>query len=173
MLTRNFAALKQIENTGDGGTFYDITGSSKYCVFNGAYLAQYRTFVVGDLRYAKCAKISANGVYFGSGTTPATANDNTLEKPITTGLKISLPSNVLRTHGDCTTIYSATYTISNNTDSDITISEIGLFTKLTNGSGSGEFYTMMDRTVLNDPIVIAAGEVKVLTYQLRFGTIYA
>lgn len=104
------------------------------------------------------------GVFFGSGTTPPTINDYCMESVIATELTIAKPSAVSLNETDDYWEMSVTYGIS--TSSGKTISEVGLFAaynKTTDLSKS----VMIDRTVLETPIVIPAGQSKQVTYTIR------
>ena len=108
------------------------------------------------------------GIYFGSGSTPATKEDYKLESPITAGLAISNPSGftwVLPSSG----VHSATasYAVLNTSSEDITIQEVGNFTVVADYNGKYQF-TLMERTVLDEPIVIAPGGSKLVTYKVTF-----
>ena len=123
------------------------------------------------------------GVYFGSGNTAPTEDDYTLENVITSGISVTLsPTSGL--YGDY--FYDAesnsevgyiSYTITNNGSSSVSISEIGHFCVFQTGSDYGEDAPssatyrklfLIDRTVLNAPLVIAPGSSAVLRYEIVF-----
>lgn len=104
------------------------------------------------------------GVFFGSGTTPPTVNDYSLESFIDTGLTITEPSAVSDNTTDDYWEMSVTYGI--YASSDLTISEVGLFVT-NNKSVDIANSVMIDRTVLENPIVIPAGQSKQVTYTIR------
>ncbi len=102
----------------------------------------------------------------GTGTTAPTANDYHLESPITTNLSCDSVS-VSRT--SLTKTYTATFT--NSGSSDITVTEVGFIVYIyyvysSNNENSDHF--LMDRTVLETPITIPAGESRTVTYELSF-----
>lgn len=102
----------------------------------------------------------------GTGTTAPTADDYHLESPITTNLSCDSVS-VSRT--SLTKTYTATFT--NSGSSDITVTEVGFIVYiLYNYSNSNENsdHFLMDRTVLDTPITIPAGESRTVTYELSF-----
>lgn len=112
------------------------------------------------------------GVYFGSGTTPATPDDYKLENPITTGLSVVAPAGVSFTRGDGYDEYSVTFGVTASTD-QVTITEVGLkscsYTRITSGTQANTYnYALFDRTVLDEPITIPAWQSKQITYQIRF-----
>lgn len=118
----------------------------------------------------------STGVYFGSGSTPAKLDDYTLEIPITSGLKISNPSSEMYKKDGDKYFYLADFVLRNTSSSDITVSEAGLFVPLYNGSWPADqnsyyvkaYSTMIDRTVLDTPVVIPAGEARLFTYKFTF-----
>lgn len=110
------------------------------------------------------------GVYFGTGATPATASDYTLENPITSGLNVLSGSPALHSSNGSHT-YTATHTLTNTTDSEINIYELGLFLPVDTTSTAGKYLwanTLAERTVLTEPITIAPGESKLVTYKITF-----
>lgn len=134
----------------------------------------YSYYSLGNLRhldYLHILMIDAvdndPGVRIGSGTTPATLNDYTLEKPITSGCTFSRPSDVaVSAESDGLSAF-ATYAVTNTGATALGISEIGLFGQIYIGSSSSAT-VLLDRTVLEDPIVINPGESKQITYTIRF-----
>lgn len=112
------------------------------------------------------------GVYFGSGTTPATPDDYKLENPITTGLSVVAPAGVSFTRGDGYDEYSVTFGVTASTD-QVTITEVGLkscsYIYIAPGTQANTYnYALFDRTVLDAPITIPAGQSKQVTYTIRF-----
>ena len=91
----------------------------------------------------------------GSGNTAPTPNDVSLENEITT---LNNSGNILNNNENGIT-YTAILT--NNTSSDITIKEYGLYVY----SGS---YKMLTRTVLNNYITLEAGESITITINIAF-----
>lgn len=91
----------------------------------------------------------------GSGNTAPTLNDVSLESEITT---LSNSGNVLN-NGENGITYTATLT--NSTGSDVTIKEYGLYVY----SGG---YKMLTRTVLDNPITLASGEIVNITINIAF-----
>lgn len=115
------------------------------------------------------------GVYFGTGNTPATLNDYNLEAPITSGLSITNPRQLVTKQEGNTYIISAPMIVSNTTITDISIYEMGIFTPVMQSysdrptdSGKTVHYCLMERTVLDEPITIPAGESKLVTYKITF-----
>lgn len=111
-----------------------------------------------------------SGVCFGSGTTPATKDDYILESILDSqSLGVTLPSAVTYNQTDEYDEYTATYGVMAKTD--VTIGEMGLVWQIYYQYGStNNFYhfALMDRTVLDEPISIPAGESKQIVYTIRF-----
>ena len=115
--------------------------------------------------------VEKKGVSFGTGTTPATASDYVLESILdNTKINVSVPSAVSYSRGDTYDEYSVTFGVTNKTAEAITISEIGLTAMPYKGSSSSGTtnYALVDRTVLDAPITIPAGQSKQITYTIRF-----
>ena len=110
---------------------------------------------------------TGNGyLMLGTGTTAPTADDYSLESPITTNLSCDSVS-VSRT--SLTKTYTATFT--NSGSSDITVTEVGFIVYIyyiqSNSDEKSDSF-LMDRTVLETPITIPAGESRTVTYELSF-----
>ena len=98
-----------------------------------------------------------NGVMLliGSGATPATRNDITLESFLLSYQVVSQTCQKFNDYGD--TVYVVNRIVKNNTESSISISEIGLFVSDTSYTNLHVNY-MLSRETLNEPIVLAPGE---------------
>lgn len=109
------------------------------------------------------------GVFFGTGKTPARTTDYQMETPITDGTSLAVISHASAAVGiPCTFDTSCmritnTYELTNNTDADIAISEIGLFGRFTSTK-----ILLLDHTVLDEPIVVLAGQAVPVTYEIKF-----
>lgn len=110
------------------------------------------------------------GVYFGRGTTPPALSDYTLEDVITSGLSITPTGLALSDDENGSYRLHNSFAIQNTIDAPITISEIGLFCPMSRLNGSQFEFTVVlfERTVLDSPITIPAGEQKLVTYQITF-----
>lgn len=159
MLTKNFYALMRaalgkissnVISTGNTTVTTDFSNNNWYGVFNGM-----------------CVYNNSSGsqyVLFGNGTTPATVNDYELESPIVSGIKVANPSSTTNEQTDDYILWTVTFGVKASVDT--TISEIGLISKAYKTGGAVE--TLVDRTVLDTPITIPAGQSKQITYTIRF-----
>ena len=120
---------------------------------------------------AWATEAEATGVSFGTGTTPSTASDYFLKNILgDTQISVSVPSAVSFSRFDTYDEYSVTFGVTNITAEAITISEVGLTAiPYSYISSTNIFkYALVDRTVLNTPVTIPAGESKQITYTFRF-----
>lgn len=107
------------------------------------------------------------GVLFGAGTSPATTQDYKLDTPITTGLSIVFPKSLTYAKGASFEDVAVTYGVTNISSSEITIAEIGLIVAMLDAESLYDNF-LVDRTVLDTPVTIPAGESKQITYTIRF-----
>ena len=111
--------------------------------------------------------VNATGVSFGTGTTPATASDYFLESILGNNkINVSTPSSISFSRYDTYEEYTVTFGVTNKTAEAITISEVGL--TAVPYSYSTASYALVDRTVLDAPVTIPAGQSKQITYTIRF-----
>ena len=115
---------------------------------------------------------SAKGVIFGSGTTPATENDYDMPNRITSGISVVKSDGSVYSEENDTVTYYLQYTITNTSQSEKTISEMGIiqsvYTDTTSGgtSSSRTRPILADHTVLAEPLVIPAGESGILRWSV-------
>ena len=113
-----------------------------------------------------------SGVSVGSGTTPPTINDYNLESTITSGLSAATPVVSTQLDENGNPYVKLVYTINNISQNSITISEIGakiqIFAATTQGaSATSSLIFLLDRTLLDSPVTIPAGEYAVIEYVLK------
>ena len=166
MLTKNFYSFIRAALSTPNSTSADFTktdGTTTSILFNNGY-PPFRIMNV----WAK--GISQYGVSFGTGTTPATVSDYFLESILTdTQISVSTPSEVNFSRYDTYEEYTVTFGITNRTAEAISISEVGLTANpYRPSSGSNYVFAMVDRTVLDTPVTIPAGQSKQITYTIRF-----
>lgn len=102
------------------------------------------------------------GIAFGSGTTPPQKTDYKLENYITTGLTY-FGNNTKVTDG----IANWVQTVQNTSTAQITITEVGLFSKYSRGSRDYNAF-LLTRTVLDTPVVLQPKEVKTFTITIDY-----
>lgn len=113
------------------------------------------------------------GVFFGTGTTPATVDDYAFSGEFITNCTYTSSYNneVL---GDGTKAkMTVLFTITNNNDADITIGEVGYLTPITyrkDYSVAQHTYILLEHTTLDSPITIAPGGVGQVTYVLQMNS---
>ena len=183
MLTDNYYKYKKVEFSGDSSYNGTHPETLSLKTTNGSSIGSgspdintaYGTF--GEIGYwlnkAKCTTFpsektttdkSTGGVFFGTGTTPATLEDYKLENPIETGLSITNPSKyTFNDNGEGKWTYSASYVLTNTSGAEINIHEIGIVTLPGTSSTSTYAVVLMERTVLTEPITIPAGGAKLVT----------
>lgn len=129
------------------------------------------------LNKVQCRAISSatdsnGGVYFGSGSTPANVNDYKLDSPITSGLTIASGGVISWEDEHCDYLQNV-FAVQNTTESEINIWEIGYFGEVAFSSSDNTGYTtLMERTVLPEPVTIAPMETKVIIYKVAFNRIF-
>ena len=158
MLTKNFYALMRTALGKTSSTVTSIENTTVTVPMNsgnwyGVFSAMNGYAASGD-QYVR----------FGSGTTPATVNDYKLESQIDSGITVANPSKVTTEQTDSYILWTVTFGVVASVET--TISEIGLISKAYTPSGVAN--TLVDRTVLDTPITIPAGQSKQITYTIRF-----
>lgn len=103
----------------------------------------------------------SRGIAFGSGTTPPQKTDYKLENYITNGLTYS-GNNTNKTDG----VANWVQTVQNTSTAQITITEVGLFSKYEEGGSFSSF--LLTRTVLDTPVVLQPNEVKTFTITIDY-----
>lgn len=104
-------------------------------------------------------------IIFGTGTTAPTKNDYVLEQPLTNSLVVSVlnrsnsGTTTAQLYSDVPSLLYVTALVTNETETDITVTEIGMNTSITSGSNDK---LLLTRTVLTEPIVMESGK----TYQI-------
>lgn len=169
MFTDNYLNLRKALFMGSGNyQFFYHDGSAVYWDASSLYKLDFGSF----MKFGRCRGLfndsMAPGIYFGTGSTPAARTDRTLESLITSGLEITNPSSIVLTEDAGVYEYSSTFTIKNTSDADITISEVGAYTVFVTPSNAYYGPMLLERTVLDNPITIPAGKVKIFIYKLTF-----
>lgn len=180
MWTNNFINWTKVIFGEGAQNFVCIDGTTSPLV--QPYLMDMSFTLANFMKTAKCGTInttitnsySDSGVYFGTGSTPATKNDYKLESMVTSGLSITNPDNItMSVDSDGRYIASATYLLTNTSGAAINIYEVGLFGRVVGkfSTSSGSVYyrpCLLERQVLSAPITIPAGGMKMVTYKITF-----
>lgn len=120
---------------------------------------------------------TSRGFAFGTGDAAATENDYDLESRITSGINVVKSDGSVYDAKNNTVEYYLQYTITNTGSEDITIKEIGIFQTVYTDTTSGGTSTsrqrpiLTDRTVLETPLTIAAGEPGILRWSMKCDTV--
>lgn len=124
----------------------------------------YEGYSYASLFKVRTSYTGNGGVIFGTGTTPPTIDDYKLESEIIS--TISGSASVTPTFDDTGMTLTAIYALTNTGSADITIGEIGL---IASGMSSQDWYLKMllERTVLDTPLTIPAGDIGKVTYTIR------
>ena len=118
---------------------------------------------VASMRYMIQGYTGASGgVVIGNGTAEPTAKDYSLSGSIITGYSYLVSYN--RNITDDGVSVTATYTITNNNNNAITVSEIGLLAAYDNNNYVNK--VLLDRSLLETPITIEPGGVGQVTYTI-------
>lgn len=105
-------------------------------------------------------------VRFGDGDTPPTRDDYKLSGNVITGFTSTYAKTVSKQDENGFTV-TALHTITNNNSNEITIREVGKFSRTQYASGSYTQY-LLDRTVLDTPVTIPAGGIGQVEYTITF-----
>lgn len=100
-------------------------------------------------------------LYLGTGTTPPTEDDIILENPVT----FTCPVLPQISRGDNYTSLVITFTFTNNTSETKTITEIGLCSRLKNGSSDNPA-VLFNRRLLDNPVTMNAGDSYVFSFKI-------
>lgn len=124
-----------------------------------------RSFL-GGMISPQCGPLGVEGAWFGKSSVPPHVTDCTLNEPYTNGeLSITAGTLPVGTHTDEFYSVSTTYSITNTTDADLTIAEVGVFARHVT---AGEHFCLLDRTVLETPIIIPPKKTVSMEYVIKF-----
>lgn len=129
-----------------------------------------------NITFAQVTASSDVGFLIGSGTTPATDDDYCLENQIYGSSLASSASGITYGNDENGYYWLRTFTITNATASDITISEFGLLgranaapTRGANTNSSSYWKrVLLLRSLLESPIVIRSGDAGLVTFRIDF-----
>lgn len=168
MITNNFKALAGLILTRSSSN----KGVLPITAYNGTqyWLSPSSFPFLQSPTFSYTNSASSVGICVGSGNTPAAMTDYQLETPNTSGLSASIVQTFgLDNNSNPTLTFDITFT--NTSTAAKTIREIGYRQNLNgatelNGSGSNRV-CLLDRTVLDSPVTIEAGEIGVIRYVLK------
>ena len=116
----------------------------------------------------------ANKIIIGSGTTPPTEEDYNLEHQITSGITFGTTAERIEEDEQGKLLFKYTFTATNTSNSDITISELGYLRdvsassrKEVHNSSYTSFAILVDRTLLDNPVTIPPEETATITYVIK------
>lgn len=167
MLTQNFInAMAMVLIRGSTNK-----GMLPLTAYNGTvyYLTPSQNIPV-NLSQSFTLSTSSTGICVGSGDTAPAITDYQLEDPITSNLQASVVQYT-DTDNNGNPYLQYDITITNNGGSDVTIREIGYRQNLhgattLGGTGSNRV-CLIDRTVLAEPVTIAANGIATIRYTLK------
>ena len=179
MLTSNFKKLifGIFMNTTVDGSYVIPSDNVTFKKTNGQNMvwtafsdSQTQSALLNDLLMTNIVQVNTGSsdtrfIYFrvGTGTTNPTPSDYDLEN-VNTDI-VCTAVNTSFSDSTNTKVYNVTF--SNPTASDITLTEIGMYGKMPYYyNGYKTDYVMLDRTILDTPVTIPAGESRTLMYEL-------
>lgn len=174
MITKNFklmlAAILLSNSTDQNGKIAGAKTQNGTNVFLSTFFNANQFPVVVTSKVVK--DTSSAGIQIGIGSTPANENDYALESLITSGFSASTPTITKTVDSSGNVSLDYTFTITNTDSADLTIREIGYVQDKQAGTSSGGSastvnHLLLDRTVLDTPIVIPAGEYAAIKYSIK------
>ena len=123
-------------------------------------------------------KAKSAGFCFGTGSTAPTENDYILESQLTTGFTAVLTNTARGVDSNDKPYAEYTFTVTNTGSSTITISEIGIITNnaacctSSTGTTASNNAVLIDRTLLDSAVTIAAGNSAAIKYRLTSDMIF-
>lgn len=145
----------------------------------------YGSNVAGTSSYGLLSSLTAHGssassgIALGTGTTAPTDEDYTIESIISSGLSFSATPHTNEAYDSTNDVYSIylDLTIANSSAEAITISELCFFVYIygmtslgvtVSTAASNRNCTLVDRTILETPVTIPAGESKTIRYSFNY-----
>lgn len=169
MITNNFKKAVQLLITSKYSDFVnnmnlvDVNGNNKLLKYvHDSYLEFYK-FPKWMRTYQKTNNY-LNGIFFGNGEKQASEDDYKLDGAILNEKLECMITLSAENDGDVRNLVG-TYTLRNISDSGITIKEVGLVGYTSDYNTSG--YFLIDRTLLDEPLTLAAGETGEITYTIE------
>lgn len=169
MVTKNFLnalamALQSGSNIGNLPV-KNTTGLVKYLTGNSPFYTSPTKAVTTNA--------DAAGISVGAGNTAATEEDFQLAEPLTSGINLTLTETVYGADEPGYPYVQYKVTVTNTGSDPIAVKEI-CYKQTLNAAkypgyatDAGNHICMLDRTVLDTPVTIAAGDAGIITYKLR------
>ena len=168
MVTRNFLNLlaMYLQSGKDTGALAVRAVTGKYGALAPSYISTLASPTLDPLAY---------GISIGTGDTPPTEEDYNLEATITSGVTMTLTETASGIDAPGMPYIQFKITVTNTGSDPITVKEIGykrqasvkLSLGYSSSGGTGNTVLLLDRTVLDTPVTIAAGDAGIITYKLR------
>ena len=170
MVTRNFLNLLAmvLQSGSNVGSLLarDVTGTPRY--LTGAYSG-----FPASPSNAVTTNATAAGISVGTGNTPATEDDYNLAEHLSSGINLTLTGTVYGVDDGGLPYVQYKVTVTNTGSDPITIKEIcykqtigtAKYPGMTTGGANNVI--MLDRSVLDTPVAISAGDAGIITYKLR------
>ena len=136
----------------------DFQGATRELYCSSSYIASHFPALSID-KVISTATPTIDGVIFGTGTTPPSADDHKLSGDVVTQISFQSSAQAVQISEDKNT-FTNTYLLKNTGTTDITINEVGWIGK------RGSYYFLFDRTLLSSPVTIPAGEVGAVAYSI-------
>ena len=178
MVTQNFknlmASMLESNNTVIGVTpVRDVSGRRRYAT---NYFSNTSNFPYGG-NWTFTLDVNGSGVCIGTGSEPPNEEDYNLQEHITGGVAMLLISREIGQENGCP-ILTYTFSIANTTQDTLIVREVGYKQPFNcaNGPGrlsasntdnTGNYVLLLDRTLLDTPMVILPGDVGILVYKLK------
>ena len=173
MRTKNFLKLAAMmfERHGTAKGLLSVTDVNG----NTCYISPTSFYSSSGYPYSSNVSVTTNatsvGISIGSGNTAATENDINLESTITSGFTATVMQNTYLDE-DQNPCCELLLTITNTSGSTIVINEIGMKQNLyvaaaQYGTSMSTRVCLIDRTVLDTPVMVQAGGIAVVKYTLK------
>lgn len=170
MITKNYKnhLAMMLESFGGGKGMLPVVHYNGVTYYDRPY---FNTDTFPSYTYWDCRLNYEPGIWFGSGSTPATENDFTLESKITSGLSFNR-SAVIDMDEDGNPFIRHDIMVTNTSLDNITIAELGYFqyvrcASTLNGTDNQRITSLFDRTVLPTPVTIEPNGYAVIRYILK------
>lgn len=168
MFLNNYYEMLRLYSFGGTISFKNITGGSRTDVTNATYRQVYNSKLSPYDIMKNGMRTTDVGIVLGNGTAEVTKDDYKLSGTTFTTSNLSA-TTVVSVDTDSNGITTATAVMTITAVSDVTISEVGLVGYIYNGSTNGTYnYVLFDRTLLDSPVSLAAGEVGQVIYKVSY-----